>query len=402
MAKTINRLSIKKVDNLKTSGWHPDGNGLYLQVGKSGSKSWAYRYQVDGKQKWHGLGSYTKENSLQAARSAALKCKQLRKEGIDPIDHKNQLKIDGRLAAANQITFKECAEQYIKSHREGWKNQKHASQWENTLDTYAYPFIGDLAVQVIDGDLVMRVLEPIWFTKTETASRVRQRIENILDWATVKKYRQGDNPALWRGRLDKLLPKRTKVQRPKHFPAMDYRDLPDYFISLRSKKTIASNALAFTILTATRNGEARSASYSEIDQRSNVWIIPASRMKAEREHRIPLSDEAIAIITEMKDYKRTTDDFVFTGLRPGRAISEAALLKLVKATHPKLTVHGFRSSFRDWCAEQTSFTREVAEAALAHSIKDKTEAAYQRGDLFDKRRSLMNDWTDYCLSGKTQ
>jgi integrase len=402
MAKTINRLSVKKVDNLKTSGWHPDGNGLYLQVSKSGSKSWVYRYQVNGKQKWHGLGSYTKENSLQVARSSALKCKQLRRDGIDPIDHKNQIKIDCRLATRSAITFKECAEQFIKSHREGWKSQKHASQWENTLDTYAYPLIGDLPVQAIDGDLVMRVLEPIWFTKTETASRVRQRIENILDWATVKEYRQGDNPALWRGRLDKLLPKRTKVQKPKHFPAMDYRDLPDYFATLRSKKTIASNALAFTILTATRNGEARSASYSEIDERSNIWIIPASRMKAEREHRIPLSDEAIAIITEMKDYKRPADDFVFTGLRPGRAISEAALLKLVKVTHPNLTVHGFRSSFRDWCAEQTSFTREVAEAALAHSIKDKTEAAYQRGDLFEKRRSLMNDWTDYCLSGESE
>jgi integrase len=402
MAKTINRLSVKKVDNLKAHGWYPDGNGLYLQVSKSGSKSWVYRYQVDGKQKWHGLGSYTKENSLQVARSSALKCKQLRRDGIDPIDHKNQIKIDSRLATRSAITFKECAEQFIKSHREGWKNQKHASQWENTLDTYAYPLIGDLPVQAIDGDLVMRVLEPIWFTKTETASRVRQRIENILDWATVKEYRQGDNPALWRGRLDKLLPKRTKVQKPKHFPAMDYRDLPDYFATLRSKKTIASNALAFTILTATRNGEARSASYSEIDERSNIWIIPASRMKAEREHRIPLSDEAIAIITEMKDYKRPADDFVFTGLRPGRAISEAALLKLVKETHPNLTVHGFRSSFRDWCAEQTSFTREVAEAALAHSLKDKTEAAYQRGDLFEKRRSLMNDWTVYCLSGESE
>ena len=186
MAKTINRLSVKKVDNLKTPGWHPDGNGLYLQVSKSGSKSWVYRYQVDGKQKWHGLGSYTKENSLQTARSSALKCKQLRRDGIDPIDHRNQIKIDSRLATRSAITFKECAEQFIKSHRGGWKNQKHASQWENTLDTYAYPLIGDLPVQAIDGDLVMRVLEPIWFTKTETASRVRQRIENILDWATVK------------------------------------------------------------------------------------------------------------------------------------------------------------------------------------------------------------------------
>ncbi|MBT4075094.1 MAG: tyrosine-type recombinase/integrase [Gammaproteobacteria bacterium] len=306
------------------------------------------------------------------------------------------------LEQAKNITFKTCALAYIEAHKRGWKNKKHLSQWENTLTTYTYPVIGKIAVQDVDIDLVMKILEPIWFEKTETASRVRQRIENILDWATVRKYRQGDNPALWRGRLDKLLPQRNKVQKPKHFAAMDYRELPEFFRSLRKKDTIASKALAYTILTVTRNGEARGVTRTEIDNKAQAWIIPENRMKAEREHRVPLSGEAFKIIKEMEPFKRHTDDFIFPGLAHAKPISEASLLKLVKLSHPTLTVHGFRSSFRDWCAEQTNFPREVAEAALAHIIKDKTEAAYQRGDMFEKRRKLMDLWTDYCLKGKTE
>ena len=402
MAKTINKLSAKKVETEKEPGWHADGNGLYLQVSKTGAKSWVYRYQVNSKEKWHGLGAYTKKNSLGEARLAAAECKQLRKEGIDPVEHKKELAIKKAIGEANTLTFQECAEQYIDSHKSGWKNAKHETQWTNTLTTYAYPIIGDLPVQSVDINYVLKVLEPIWYTKTETASRIRQRMENILDWATVRSYRTGDNPALWRGRLDKILPKRNKVQKPKHFAAMDYRELPEYFKSLREKDSIASKALAFTILTATRNGEARAITYSELNQKEAIWIIPDDRMKADREHRIPLTKEALDIIQEMALFKRESDDFIFTGLKAKRPISEAALLKLVKSTHPTLTVHGFRSTFRDWCAEQTYFPREVAEAALAHSLKDKTEAAYQRGDIFEKRRKLMSAWTDYCLSSKKQ
>jgi integrase len=400
MPKTVNKLTAKYIEHKKEPGWYPDGNGLYLQISSTGSKSWVYRYQIKGKERRHGLGSFNSTNSLDRARKEAEFCGQLRKDGIDPIDYKNEISLKNDLAKAKSITFKECAIAYIESHKHGWKNKKHESQWRNTMETYAYPVIGNLPVQSVDIDLIMKIIEPIWYDKTETASRIRQRIENILDWATVRKFRTGDNPALWRGRIDKLLPKRNKVQKPKHFAAMDYRDLPEYFQTVRKKDTIASKALAFTILTATRNGEARAATRSEIDDKATAWVIPDNRMKADREHRVPLSKEALAVIKEVDPFKKVADDFLFPGNVKGKPINEAALMKLLKQTHPTLTIHGFRSTFRDWCAEQTSYPREVAEAALAHTLKDKTEAAYQRGDMFDKRRKLMESWADYCLNGK--
>jgi integrase len=399
MAKLVKQLKDLQVKRLSKPGSYPDGEGLYIQIRDSGAKDWFYRYEIGGRGRKRGLGSYP-TISLEKARDEALLCRQLRKEGIDPIDYYNDLATKKNLEKAKSTTFKECALAYIDTHKHGWRNEKHESQWRNTLETYAYPFIGNLPVQAIDIDLVMKVLEPIWFDKTETASRVRQRIENILDWATVRNLRQGDNPALWRGRLDKLLPKRSKIQKPKHFAAMDYRVLPEYFKSLREKDTIASKALAFTILTATRNGEARAATRPELDDKANAWVIPDNRMKAGREHRIPLSKEASDIIKEMEPFKKVTVDFIFPGLAKGKPINEAALMKLLKKDHPTLTIHGFRSSFRDWCAEQTNYPREVAEAALAHTIKDKTEAAYQRGDMFEKRRKLMNAWAEYCLNDK--
>jgi integrase len=400
MAKSINRLTARTVINTKKPGWYPDGAGLYLQVASPTSKTWVYRYQINGKERRHGLGSYDKnDHTLEWARREVERCKEIRNEGHDPIDYKRAQKLEKNLEEAKSTTFKECALAYIESHKRGWKNAKHESQWRNTLETYAYPVIGDLGVQDIDIGLVMDVLEPIWYQKTETASRVRQRIENILDWATVKKYRSGDNPALWRGRLDKLLPKRTKVQKPVHFAAMDYRDVPEYFQSLRKRDSVATRALAFTILTAARNGEARAVTTDEIDGSAKVWVIPDSRMKADREHRVPLSPEALKILKEMEPFQRHTDNYIFPGQARDKPISEASLLKVVKQNDSTLTVHGFRSSFRDWCAEQTSFPREVAEAALAHSVKDKTEAAYQRGDLFEKRRILMDHWAQYCLKG---
>lgn len=400
MAKTINQLTSRKVEHLKKKGWYADGAGLYLKVKPSGAKSWAYRYQINGKQKWQGLGAVTKLNGLEAARKAAAVSRQLVKDKIDPIEHKNQQALEKELKAARTVTFKECAVQYIDSHKAGWKNAKHINQWSNTLETYAYPVIGDLPVSKVDTEHVLKVLEPIWFTKTETASRVRQRIERVLSWATVRKFRTGFNPALWRGHLDQVLPQRTKVQKPKHFSAINYREIPDYFSLVRKTETIASRALAFIVLTAVRSAEGRCVTYSELNLEEGVWTIPADRMKAGREHRIPLSDEAMEIIAEMEVFKRDADDYVFTGMKPGRPVSEAALRKLIKGTHPEITIHGFRSSFRDWAAEQTNYPREVAEAALAHSLKDKVEAAYRRTDLFEKRRLLMNSWEDYCLYGK--
>jgi integrase len=399
MAKTVKRLKDMQIRRLSKPGSYPDGEGLYLQVRTSGAKDWFYRYEVDGKGRKRGLGSYP-TISLEQARDDALECRQLRQQGIDPVDYAKAQRQKEALDEAKSFTFKECALAYINSHQQGWKNRKHESQWRNTLDTYAYPTIGDIGVQDIDIGLVLDVLEPIWYEKTETASRVRQRIENILDWATVKQYRSGDNPALWRGRLDKLLPKRVKVQKPVHFPAMDYRELPGYFQALRKRDSVATRALAFTILTAARNGEARAVTSDELDLKGKVWTIPDNRMKADREHRVPLSAEALKIIKEMEPFKRHTDHFIFPGQAHAKPISEASLLKIVKQQDKTLTVHGFRSTFRDWCAEQTSFPREVAEAALAHSIRDKTEAAYQRGDLFEKRRRLMDQWMQYCLKGK--
>ncbi len=389
MAKTVKRLKDLQIRRLSQPGSYPDGEGLYLQVRTSGAKDWFYRYEVEGKGRKRGLGSYP-TLSLEQARDDALECRQLRQQGIDPVDYAKAQRQKEALDEAKSFTFKECALTYINSHNRGWKNRKHESQWRNTLDTYAYPTIGDIGVQDIDIGLVMDVLEPIWYEKTETASRVRQRIENILDWATVKQYRSGDNPALWRGRLDKLLPKRVKVQKPVHFPAMDYRELPEYFRALRKRDSVATRALAFTILTAARNGEARAVTNDELDIKGKIWTIPDSRMKADREHRVPLSAEALKIIKEMEPFRRHTDNFIFPGQAHAKPISEASLLKVVKQQDKTLTVHGFRSTFRDWCAEQTSFPREVAEAALADSVRDKTEAAYQRGDLFEKRRKLID------------
>ena len=391
MAKTIKKLTTLKVKNLKQPGWYPDGMGLYLQVSKTCSKSWVYRYESNGKERRKGLGSNT-YTTLENARQKAQECRLLRKEGVDPIDYKKQQDAEKVLEQAKAITFKECALAYIESQKSSWRNRKHESQWRNTLETYAYPVIGDLSVQDVDIGHVLKILEPIWYEKTETASRVRQRIENVLDWAKVRKYRDGENPALWRGHLDKVLPARSKVQKIKHFEAMPYIEVPEYFRHLK-KDSLASKALAFTILTAARNGEARGTTWDEIDFNNNIWTVPESRMKANRTHRVPLSTEAVKVLKNVLSLK--TDDRVFPGLRKDQPISEAALLKLLKQDHPKLTIHGFRSSFRDWCAEQTNFPRELAESALAHTLTDRTEAAYQRGDYLEKRRELMESWASY-------
>jgi len=398
MTKKTEQLTALSVKKLSKAGSYADGKGLYLQVSNTGSKAWFYRYEKNGKGRKHGLGSYPTV-SLILARQDADACRLLRKNGIDPIEHKKQQATERELEKAKNVTFKECALAYIESHKAGWKNRKHEQQWRNTLETYAYPFIGNLAVQDVDTCQVLKILEPIWFDKTETASRVRQRIENILDWAKVRKYCSGENPALWRGHLNQILPKRTKVQKVKHFSAMPYADVPEYYRNLRKLDTIAAKSLAFIILTSSRSSEARGATWEEIDLKKGIWTIPDERMKADRPHRVPLSKEAITILEAVKPFARK-DGLIFPGLKQNRAISEAACMKLLKADHPTLTIHGFRSSFRDWCAEMTNYPREVAEAALAHTLKDKVEAAYQRGDIFEKRRKLMDAWSNYCLNGK--
>ena len=349
---------------------------------------------LDGRARAMGLGPL----SLVSLADAREKAQELRKQAhvhrVDPID--------ARKASRGQtvsMPFKECATAYIKAHKAGWRNTKHAAQWASTLESYAYPVLGDLPVHQIDTGTLMRVLDPIWQTRTETASRLRGRLESVLSWATVRGYRSGENPARWRGHLDKLLPKRSKVQKVDHHAALPYAELPGFYSGLRKQVSMGALALRFAILTAARTGEVIGARWSEIDMDSAVWTVPEGRIKAQREHRVPLSQEAIRALKAAKKLQSDDDvEVVFEGLR-GKAMSNAgmsAVLKRMKRTD--VTVHGFRSTFRDWCAEQTAFPREIAEAALAHVLSNKAEAAYQRGDLLERRRTLMDAWARFAAT----
>ena len=293
------------------------------------------------------------------------------------------------------MTFRECGEAYIAAHETSWRNLKHRQQWRNTLDTYVYPLLGDMPVRAIDTGLVMQVIDPIWRTKPETASRVRGRIESVLDWATARDHRQGDNPARWRGHVDKLLPKKTDVRKVRHQSAMPYDEVPGFMAQPRGQDSISARALEFTILAAARTSEAIGASWDEIDWGMKTWTIPSCRMKTEKQHRVPLAPRMIEALEKLPREKG--NPHLFIGARPGRGLSNLAMLELLGGMDGNgYTVHGFRSSFRDWCAEQTNYPRELAEAALAYVLKDKTEAACQRGDLFEKRRKLMRAWAGYC------
>jgi integrase len=376
-----------------------DGGGLYLRVtkGADGSlnRSWLYRFAAGRRERWMGLGAYP-EVSLREAREMTYDAKRLRRQGIDPIDDKRARKSAQTLKAIKETTFATAAHGYIRSHSAGWRNAKHAAQWQATLETYAYPILGRLPVQAIDASLVLKAIEPIWTTKPETASRLRGRIEAILDWARARGLRDGENPARWRGHLDKLLPARSKVRRVEHHAALPFDDLPAFMGRLGKQEGTAARALAFTILTAARTGETIGAKWDEIDLVARVWTIPAGRMKAGKEHRVPLAAAAIAILEHAAE--RRENDFVFPGFRGG-GLSNMALLALLRRMGcGDLTTHGFRSTFRDWAAERTGFPREVAEQALAHALPDKVEAAYRRSDLFDKRRTLTEAWARFCTT----
>lgn len=407
MAREINKLEPLEVERKRKPGYYADGNGLYLQVTKSKAggvtKSWVLRYFLKGRtvsktgkptSREMGLGSLS-VFTLAQARERARKFRALLADGIDPIQAREDEARATALEQARALTFDECAAAYIEAHKAGWKNAKHAAQWGSTLNTYASPVFGSLPIQTIDTTLVRRVLDPIWRTKTETASRVRGRIESVLSWATATGYRSGENPARWRGHLDNVYPERSKVAKVKHHAALPYAEAGSFMRDLRAREGVAPKALEFVILTAARVNEAVSAKWSEIDLREKLWTVPADRMKAGRPHRVPLSDAAVKLLTGLKATKHS--DYVFPGWKDGKPITSAACLRLLdNMDRATLTVHGFRSTFRDWCAEQTKFAREVAEAALAHSNPDKTEAAYQRGDLLEKRRALMQEWADYC------
>jgi integrase len=372
-------------------GQHPDGGGLYLQVTGTGGRSWLYRYAMNGKEHRIGLGGASAV-PLKLARQLAAQARQLRATGVDPLAQKRERRNTHLVEQAKAITFEQCAEKYIDAHEAGWRNPKHRLQWRSTLGSYVYPIIGNLPVQAIDTDLVLKVLEPIWQDKTNTASRIRGRIEIILDYAKTRKYRTGDNPAVWRGHLKLLLSSPSKIAPNQHHAALPYPVMGELMSDLRSRDSTSARCLEFLILTAARTGEVIGATWDEIDLAQKVWIVPAGRMKSNREHRVPLSDRAITILAAMQS--RRENDFVFPGRSGG--LSTPSMLAMLRTLGLSVTAHGFRSSFRDWAAEQTNFPNEVCEMALAHAVGDKVEAAYRRGDLFEKRRRLMQAWADYC------
>ncbi|RVU36709.1 DUF4102 domain-containing protein [Hwanghaeella grinnelliae] len=389
----IHKLSSRKVETA-SPGKYEDGGGLRLVVSASGARKWVFRYTLAGKRREMGLGSFPTVD-LSDARTMATEYRGLAAKGTDPIKAR-------KVEPAKIPSFTSCAAQYVRAHRRGWRNAKHARQWVSTLKTYARPTIGTAQVDEIGTEDILKILTPLWTTKTETAKRIQGRIENILDFAAARKYRDPINPARWRGHLDKLLPKPSRVRTVTHHPAMPYTELPDFMEALKENGSLSAQALRFLILTATRTSEVLNATWDEIDLDARVWTIPAARMKARREHRVPLSDEAASILSSLP--RVAGNPHLFPGSRHGRPLSNMALLQLMRGMgygvdgeKGPYVPHGFRSSFRDWSGEVSSFPRDVAEMALAHVIENKVEAAYRRGDLFQKRTKMMEAWATFLM-----
>jgi integrase len=407
MARTLNRLTDRTVRTVKP-GMYADGGGLWLQVTAGNDdhlrRSWIFRFATgetakskSGKERPRerqmGLGSVDTV-SLAEARQKAAECRRLRGQGVDPIDHRNAREAARVGDAARAMTFDQCRDAYIAAHRGGWKNIKHATQWPNTLRTYVTPAFGRLPVATIDIALVMKVLEPIWSLKPETANRVRGRIESVLDWAKARGYRDGENPARWKGHLDHLLPARSKLRAVVHHPALPYVEINAFMAELQQRDGVSALALEFLILCASRTNEVIGARWQEIDDTEKVWTIPGARMKSGKEHRVPLTSRALNIIGRSKG---ADDGFIFPGGKQGTALSNMAMAEMLKRMgHDSITVHGFRSTFRDWAAERTNFQNHIVEMALAHTVGDKVEAAYRRGELLEKRRELMDAWAKHC------
>ncbi len=392
MPKLAKELQALTVSKLTAPGLHFVGGvqGLALQV-IGGSRAWVLRATIGGKRRDMGLGPYP-EVTLAQARDKAREARELIRQGVDPIARQQAAQSALRAAVAEALTFEECAEKYIKAHRAGWKNAKHAQQWENTLAQHAYPKLGDVLVRDVRLPQVLAVLEPLWTTTNETAVRLRGRIELVLDWATARGLREGPNPARWRGHLDKLLPKPSKVNNREHHTALQVSDVGAFMVRLRAAEGMGARALEFAILTAARSGEVRGATWGELNLAAKVWTVPADRMKAGKEHRVPLSDEALALLATMPRGK--ADEPVFKAPRGG-VLSDMTLSAVLRRMGVAAVPHGFRSTFRDWAAERTSYPRDAAEMALAHAIGDKVEAAYRRGDLFEKRQLMMADWAAF-------
>ena len=413
-AEVTYKAALKKAQAEKGAEYAPkafyvgDGDGLWLQL-TDGGKSWVLRYQFDGRSREMGLGSYTLLGLAEARDEARKYRRMARIEGVDPIEFRETQRRERRIAQALEkaraMSFKQAAQALIKTKSAGWKSEKHGAQWPATLEAYVYPLIGDLPVKDIDTALVMKVLEQpigkggatLWTAKTETAGRIRGRMEAVLDWAKVRGHRDGENPARWRGHLEHQLAAKSKVRPVKHHARLPHVELFAFWSDLKTKDSMSAEALRFTILTAARSGEAIGAQWSEIDLANKLWTIPAERMKAGREHRVPLSDAAVEVLVRLAPLKANGKSFVFPSRKEGAPLSGMAMLMLLRGMgHPELTTHGFRSTFSDWAAESTAYPTEMVEMALAHTISNKVEAAYRRGDMFERRRRLMADWATHC------
>ncbi|MFP3584147.1 tyrosine-type recombinase/integrase [Paraburkholderia sp. SIMBA_055] len=394
-AKELGALAVKR---LTTLGKHPVGgvDGLYLKVASETSRSWVLRVVVAGKRREIGLGAYAESGlGVAAARAKALAVRAEIASGVDPIMQKKEAASRLRASQALEMTFEQAAKRFITAKEPEWRNSKHGAQWTYTLEEFAYPLIGKMMVRHVTRAHVTEILEPIWTTKTETASRLRGRIEAILDWARVKGFRdEGINPAAWRGNLDKLLSAPKKTKRVRNHPALPIGEMGAFMVTLRATEGVSARCLEFSILTAARSGEARFAEWPEIDLEKKVWSVPAEKMKAKKEHRVPLSPAAVRLLQSIE--RKPGIDLVFPSPRSGRALSDMSLLELMRRQSLEATPHGFRSTFRDWAGEYTNYPRELAEVALAHIKGDATEAAYWRGDVLEKRRRMMTDWAEFC------
>lgn len=406
MARGIHRLSDRQCAAIKRPGLYSDGAGLYVQVAKVKrglSRSWIFRFSRDGKTRKMGLGPLH-DITLAEARDAARECRRVLRRGDDPINVRRKALADKR-SQATTATFEQCAKRYIAAHQDTWRNPRHRAQWESTLAAYAFPVLGKLPIASIETDHVLRVLEPIWTAKAETANRVRGRIETVIHWAKARGMREAANPATWSGHLDQLLPRRSKFERVRHHPALPYSDVPAFMSALRARNGVSSAALEFTALTAARTGAVIGATWSEVDFGARVWTVPADRQGAKivgddrRARRVPLSNRAIQILKEICPDEATGDRPIFINPLTGVALSNMAMLELMRDLRPGYVPHGLRSSFKDWAAEMTNFGNEVSEAALWHVVADKVEAAYRRGELFEKRRRLMEAWGNFCQHG---
>ena len=405
MPKKAHELGPLAVTKLSKSGLHFVGGvaGLALQMSTTGARSWILRINVGGRRRDMGLGGFP-DVTLSGARQAARDARQQVKAGRDPIEEAKTARNKLLLANAKTLTFAQCADAYIAAHQNSWKNAKHRLQWQTTLDTYAHPEIGNLAINRVALPHILNILQPIWLVKTETASRLRGRMESILDWATTHQYREGLNPARWKGHLAVLLPPPNKIRNEKHHTALPIIEIAAFMSQLRMQSGVGAKALEFAILTAARSGEVRGAAWEEIDHDGAVWTVPAHRMKGRKEHRVPLSGAALKLLGRTANDQlnglaygqvKNLKGIVFSA-PSGRTLSDMTLSGVMRRMKVAAVPHGFRSTFRDWCSEHTNHSREVAEMALAHVLENKVEAAYRRGDLFEKRRRLMEDWAEFC------